>query len=70
MSNNVLTVKVLSIEDLEKDLLLLSNMYRESGDEEFKEFIMEDINTALWYHGVKGLSEVITYVIQNVRDYD
>lgn len=61
--------KVLSIEDIEKDLLLLSNMYRESGDEEFKQFIMEDINTALWYHGVMGVSEVITYVIQNVKDY-
>ena len=67
MNNKELSIKPLSIEQIESDLLLLSNMYRESGDEEFKEFILEDINTALWYHGVKGLSEVITYVIHNVR---
>ena len=61
--------KVLSLEQIETDLLVLSNMFRESGDENFKEFIMEDINKALWWHGVKGVSEVLLYVIQNVKDY-
>ena len=70
MSNKELSIKPLSIEQIESDLLVLSNMLRESGDEHFKEFIMEDINTALWWHGVKGLHEVLLYVIQNVRNYD
>ena len=70
MSNKELSIKPLSIEQIESDLLVLSNMLRESGDEHFKEFIMEDINTALWWYGVKGLHEVLLYVIQNVRDYD
>lgn len=67
MSDKLLTVSPLSIDAIEKDLLILSNMYRESSDEEFQHFIMEDINTALWWHGVKGLHEVLLYVIQNVR---
>ena len=70
MSNKELSIKPLSIEQIETDLLVLSNMFRESGDEHFKEFIMEDINTALWWHGIKGLHEVLLYVIQNVRGYD
>ena len=70
MSNKELSIKPLSIEQIESDLLVLSNMFRESCDDHFKEFIMEDINTALWWHGVKGLHEVLLYVIQNVRDYD
>lgn len=59
--------KVKTIGQLKEDLLVLSNLSRKAGDDDLKEFIMEDINTALWYHGVKGLSEVITYVIQNVK---
>ena len=59
--------KVKTIDQLKEDLLILSNLSRKAGDDDLKEFIMEDINTALWYHGVKGLSEVITYVIQNVK---
>lgn len=59
--------KVKTIDQLKEDLLVLSNLSRKAGDDDLKEFIMEDINTALWYHGVKGLSEVITYVIQNVK---
>ena len=61
--------KVLSIEQIEEDLLIMSNMFRDTGSDALKDLIMEDINTALWYHGVKGLSEVITYVILNVKDY-
>ena len=60
--------KVLSIEQIEEDLLIMSNMFRDTGSDALKDLIMEDINTALWYHGVKGLSEVITYVVQNVKD--
>lgn len=59
--------KVKTIDQLKEDLLILSNLSRKAGDDDLKEFIMEDINTTLWYHGVKGLSEVITYVIQNVK---
>ena len=70
MSNKELSIKPLSIDQIETDLLVLSNMFREYGDEDLKEFIMEDINTALWWHGVKGLHEVLLYVIQNVRGYD
>ena len=70
MSNKELSIKPLSVEQIETDLLVLSNMFREYGDEDLKEFIMEDINTALWWHGVKGLHEVLLYVIQNVRGYD
>lgn len=59
--------KVKTIDQLKEDLLILSNLSRKAGDDDLKEFIMEDINTALWYHGVKGLSEVIAYVIHNVK---
>ena len=69
MSNKELSIKPLSIEQIETNLLVLSNMLRESCDEHFKEFILEDINTTLWWLGVKGLSEVLLYVIQNVNDY-
>ena len=61
--------KVKTIDQLKEDLLIVSNLSRKAGDDELKDLIIEDINTALWYHGVKGLSEVITYVIQNVKDY-
>ena len=60
-------LKVITIDQLKEDLLVLSNLSRKTGDYDLKDLITEDINTALWYHGVKGLSEVITYVIQNVR---
>ena len=69
MSVKELTVKPLSIEQIETDLLVLSNMLRESCDDNLKELIMEDINTALWWHGLNGLHEVFIYVIQNVKDY-
>ena len=63
-------VKGITIDQLKEDLLVLSNLSRKAGDYELKDLITEDINSVLWYHGVKGLSEVITYVIQNVRQYD
>ena len=61
--------KVKTIDQLKEDLLIVCNLSRKAGDDELKDLIIEDINTALWYHGVKGLSEVITYVIQNLKDY-
>ena len=57
------------LEGEKEDLLIVCNLSRKAGDDELKDLIIEDINTALWYHGVKGLSEVITYVIQNLKDY-
>lgn len=58
---------VITIGQLKEDLLVLSNLSRRAGDDELNDLIIEDINTALYYYGVKGLSEVITYVIQNVK---
>ena len=61
--------KAITIDQLKEDLVVLSNLSRIDGDDELKDLIIEDINTALYYYGVKGLSEVITYVIHNVKDY-
>ena len=62
--------KVLSIEEIEEDLLIMSNMFRDTGSVVLKDLIFDDIKYALLYHGVKGLCEVITYVVQNVKDYN
>ena len=62
--------KVLSIEEIEEDLLIMSNMFRDTGSDVLKDLIFDDIKYALLYHGVKGLCEVITYVVQNVKDYN
>ena len=62
--------KVLSIEQIEEDLLIMSNMFRDTGSDVLKDLIFDDIKYALLYHGVKGLCEVITYVVQNVKDYN
>ena len=61
--------KVLSIEQIEEDLLSMSNMFRGTGNDLIKDLIFDDIKYALLYHGVSGLCEVITYTIQNVKDY-
>ena len=60
---------LLSIEEIEEDLLIMSNMFRDTGSDVLKDLIFDDIKYALLYHGVKGLCEVIIYVIQNVKDY-
>ena len=62
--------KVLSIEQIEEDLLIMSNMFRDTGSDVLKDLIFDDIKYALFYHGVKVLCEVITYVVQNVKDYN
>ena len=61
--------KVLSIEQIEEDLLIMSNMFRGTGSDSIKDLIFDDIKYALLYHGVTGLCTVITYVIQNVKSY-
>ena len=61
--------KVLSIEQIEEDLLIMSNMFRGTGNDMIKGLIFDDIKYALLYHGVNGLCDVITYVIQNVKSY-
>lgn len=61
--------KVLSIEQIEEDLLIMSNMLRDTGNDLIKDLIFDDIKYALLYHGVNGLCDVITYVIQNVKSY-
>ena len=61
--------KVLSIEQIEEDLLVMSNMFRDTGNDLIKDLIFDDIKYALLYHGVNGLCGVITYVIQNVKEY-
>ena len=48
----------------------MSNMFRDTGSDVLKDLIFDDIKYALLYHGVKGLCEVITYVVQNVKDYN
>ena len=60
---------VLSIEQIEEDLLIMSNMFRTTGNDMIKPLIFDDIKYALMYHGVNGLCELITYVIRNVQDY-
>ena len=65
MENNE---KVLSLEQIEEDLLIMSNMFRGTGNDLIKALIFDDIKYALLYHGVNGLCDVITYVIQNVKD--
>lgn len=59
--------KVVSIEQIEEDLLIMSNMFRDTGKDLIKDLIFDDIKYALLYHGVTGLCDVITYVIQNVK---
>lgn len=61
--------KVVSIEQIEEDLLIMSNMFRDTGNDLIKYLIFYDIKYALLYHGVTGLCDVITYVIQNVKSY-
>ena len=58
--------KLLSIEQIEEDLLIMSNMFRKTGNDMIKPLIFDDIKYALLYQGVNGLCEVITYVIRNV----
>ena len=60
---------LLSIEQIQEDLLIMSNMFRKTGNDMIKPLIFDDIKYALLYHGVNGLCEVITYVIRNVQDY-
>ena len=60
---------LLSIEQIQEDLLIMSNMFRKTGNDMIKPLIFDDIKYALLYHGVKGLCEVIIYAIQNVKDY-
>ena len=57
---------LLSIEQIQEDLLIMSNMFRKTGNDMIKPLIFDDIKYALLYHGVIGLCEVITYVIRNV----
>ena len=59
-----------TIETIEDNMLLICDMFRESGDEGFKEFIMDDINYVVWNYGLEKLTEVLTYIIQHVKDYE
>ena len=60
---------LLSIEQIQEDLLIMCNMFRKTGHDMIKPLIFDDIKYALLYHRVNGLCEVITYVIRNVQDY-
>ena len=57
---------LLSIEQIEEDLLIMSNMFRKTGNDMIKPLIFDDIKYALLYHRVNSSCEVITYVIRNV----
>lgn len=58
------------IETIEDNMLLVCDMFRESGDEAFKEFIADDIYYVLSYYGINALTEVISYIVQHVKDYE
>lgn len=58
------------IEKIEDNMLLVCDMFRESGDEDLKEFILDDIYYLLLYYGINELSEVIAYIVQHVQDYE
>lgn len=58
------------IETIEDNMLLVCDLFRESGDEAFKEFISDDIYYTLAHYGINALTEVLAYVIQHVKDYD
>ena len=58
------------IETIEDNMLLVCDLFRESGDEAFKEFIAEDIYYVLTYYDINALAEVIAYIVQHVKDYE